>query len=86
MTPRCHHGQQFPILAYEQALLTAGCRISRDGRGRVTDNAFIERLWRTVKWEHIYLNLADYGRHLHQQLHAYFTYYDHRRPHQSLGG
>ena len=79
-------GSQFTSLAYEQALLAAGCRISRDGRGRATDNAFIERLWRTVKWEHIYLNPADDGRHLHQQLHAYFAYYNHRRPHQSLGG
>jgi len=42
-------GSQFTSLAYEQALLAVGCRISRDGRGRATDNAFIERLWRTVK-------------------------------------
>jgi len=79
-------GSQFTSLAYEQALLAAGCRISRDGRGRATDNAFIERLWRTVKWEHIYLNPADDGHHLHHQLQAYFAYYNHRRPHQSLGG
>ena len=46
-------GSQFTSLAYEQALLTAGCRISRDGRGRAIDNAFIERLWRMVKWEYI---------------------------------
>ena len=59
-------GSQFTSLAYEQALLAAGCRISRDGRGRATDNAFIERLWRTVKWEHIYLNPADDGHHLYQ--------------------
>ena len=45
---------QFPSLAYEQVPLAAGCRTSRDGRGRATDNAIIERLWRTVKWEHIY--------------------------------
>ncbi|MEJ7664172.1 MAG: IS3 family transposase [Hymenobacter sp.] len=57
-------GSQFTSLAYEQALLAAGCRISRDGRGRATDNAFIERLWRTVKWEHVYLNPADDGHHL----------------------
>jgi len=79
-------GSQFTSLAYEQALLAAGCRISRDGRGRATDNAFIERLWRTVKWEQIYLNPADDGHQLHHQLHAYFTYYNHRRPHQSLEG
>ena len=74
-------GSQFTSLADEKALLDAGCRISRDGRGRATDNAFIERLWRTVKWEHIYLNPADDGRHLYQQLQAYFAYYNHRRPH-----
>jgi putative transposase len=79
-------GSQFTSLAYEQALLAAGCRISSYGRGRATDNAFIERFWRTVKWEHIYLNPADDGRHLHQQLQAYFAYYNHRRPQQSLGG
>ena len=77
---------QFTCPAFEQALLDAGCRISCDGRGRATDNAFIERLWRTVKWEHIYLNPADEGHHLHQQLHAYFAYYNYRRPHQSLHG
>jgi len=79
-------GSQFTSLVYEQALLDAGCRISRDGRGRATDNAFIERRWRTVKWEHIYLNPADNGHHLHHHLQAYFAYYNHRRPHQSLEG
>ena len=79
-------GSQFTSGAYEQALLAAGRRISRDGRGRATGNAFIERLWRTVKWEHIYLNPADDRRHQHQQLTAYFAYYNHRRPRQSPGG
>ena len=79
-------GSQFTSLAYEQALLTAGCRISRDGRGQATDNAFIERLWRTIKRERIYLNPADDGQHLFHQLDAYFAYYNHRRPHQSLSG
>ena len=65
---------------------TAGCGIRRDGRGRATDNAFIERLWRTVKWEHVYLNPADDGQHLFHQLDAYFAYYNHPRPHQSLHG
>jgi len=60
--------------------------ISRDGRGRATDNAFIERLWRTLKWEHIYLNPADDGQHLFHQLDAYFAYYNYQRPHQSLRG
>ena len=46
-------GSQFTSLAYEQALLTASCRIRCDGRGRTTYNAFIKRLWRTVEWEHV---------------------------------
>ena len=79
-------GSQFTSLAYEQALLAAGCRISCDGWGRATGNAFIERLWRTVKWEHIYLNPADDGQPLFHQLDACFAYYNHRRPHQSLQG
>ena len=78
------HGSQYTGLAYEKALLDAGCRISRDGQGRATDNAFVERLWRTVKWEHINLNPAEDGYQLHQQLHAYFDYYNQQRPHQSL--
>ena len=77
-------GSQFTSLAYEHALLAAGCRISRDDRVRATDNTFIKRLWRTVKWEHLYLNPADNGHHLHRQLQAYFAYYNHHRPHQSL--
>ena len=79
-------GSPFTSLAFERALLAAGARISRDGRGRATDNAFIERLWRTVKWEHIYLNPAEDGQELFHQLTAYFAYYNHRRPHQGLHG
>lgn len=79
-------GSQFTSQPFEQALLPAGCQISRDGRGRATDNAFIERLWRSVKWECVYLNPATYGAHLYQQLRAYFTYYNHHRPHQALKG
>ncbi|GAA4012705.1 hypothetical protein GCM10022408_26860 [Hymenobacter fastidiosus] len=79
-------GSQFTSQLFEQALLAAGCLISRDGRGRATDNAFIERLWRSVKWECVYLNPATDGRHLYEQLQAYFTYYNHQRPHQGLKG
>lgn len=79
-------GSQFTSTTFEQALLAAGCRISRDGRGRATDNAFVERLWRSVKWECVYLNPADDGQHLHRQLQAYFAYYNHHRPHQALKG
>ena len=79
-------GSQFTSQPVEQALLQAGCRISRDGRGRATDNAFIERQWRSVKWECVYLNPATDGQHRYQQLHAYFSYYNHHRPHQALKG
>ena len=61
-------------------MLAAGCRISRDGCGRAADNALIERLWRTVKWEHIYLNPADDSHLLYQQLLAYFTHYTTANP------
>ncbi|RZK32091.1 MAG: hypothetical protein EOO63_02395 [Hymenobacter sp.] len=64
-------------------MVDAGCRISRAGRGRATDNVFSERCWPTVKWEHVYLTPAEGGHHLHQQLHTYFAYSNQRRPHQS---
>jgi putative transposase len=56
-----------------------------DGRGRALDNIFIERLWRTVKYEDIYIR--DYASlpELTRGLEAYFHFYDHERPHQSLG-
>ena len=73
-------GSQFTSQPFEQALLQAGCRVSRDGRGRATDNAFIKRLWRSVEWECVYLNPATDGQHLYQQLQAYFPYYNHHRP------
>ena len=79
-------GSQFTSQPFEQALLQAGCRVSRDGRGRATDNAFIKRLWRSVEWECVYLNPATDGQHLYQQLQAYFPYYNHHRPHQALKG
>ena len=68
------------------ALLVASCQISRDGSGRATDNAFVEQLWRSVKWEGIYLNPVEDGTRLYQQLNAYFAYYKHHRPHQVVKG
>ena len=55
-----------------------------DGKGRALDNIFTERLWRTVKWENVYL--ADYASAAESRagLMDYFDFYDHRRPHQSL--
>jgi putative transposase len=55
-----------------------------DGRGRATDNAFIERLWRNVKQEHLYLNAHENGQELYAGLKYYFDFYNHKRGHQSL--
>jgi putative transposase len=78
-------GVQFTADEFTSILEGVGIQISMDGRGRALDNVFIERLWRTVKYEHIYLN--DYSRipDLEVGLHGYFQFYNHERPHQSLG-
>lgn len=78
------HGSQFTGLAFTEKLLEREIRISMDGRGRVFDNIFIERLWRSVKWEEVYLK--DYGSvgEAIQGLHDYFEFYNGERLHQSL--
>jgi len=78
-------GVQFTARSFTSTLEVAGVRISMDGRGRVFDNIFVERLWRTVKYEDIYLN--DYASvpALQAGLHQYFTFYNQERLHQSLG-
>jgi putative transposase len=77
-------GAQFTAHAFTAALETAGMRISMDGRGRAFDNIFVERLWRTVKYEDIYIR--DYASLpvLTSGLEAYFHFYNHERYHQSL--
>lgn len=55
-----------------------------DGKGRAIDNIFIERLWRSVKYEHIYLHVAEDGVQLYEGLQEYFSFYNHERSHQSL--
>jgi len=77
-------GAQFTALAFTSRLEEAGIRISMDGRGRALDNVFVERLWRSVKYEHVYLH--DYARapELEKGLHEYFMFYNHERLHQSL--
>ncbi len=62
-----------------------GIRISMDGRGRALDNVFVERLWRSVKYEEIYRREYDDLRHLRSCLFDYFEFYNHHRPHSSLG-
>ena len=78
-------GAQFTASAFTSRLETAQVRISMDGRGRAFDNIFIERLWRTVKYEDIYLNAYPTVPAMYQGLAAYFRFYNYERPHQSLG-
>lgn len=61
-----------------------GIRLSMDGKGRAIDNIFIERLWRSVKYEHVYLFPASDGLQCYQGLQTYFEYYNSKRRHQSL--
>lgn len=78
-------GSQFTAKAFVDKLLAAGVRVSMDGRGRALDNVFVERLWRTVKYEEIYLRSYDTIPELEAGLRRYFHFYNHERPHQSLG-
>lgn len=77
-------GSQFTSPRFTERILTAGARVSMDGRGRVVDNIFTERLWRSVKYEEVYLH--DYGspREARQNLRRYFNFYNFDRPHQAL--
>lgn len=78
-------GVQFTATAFTQTLAHAGIRISMDGRGRALDNIFIERLWRTVKYENVYLMEYASVPELEAGLNTYFHFYNHERRHQSLG-
>jgi len=78
-------GSQFTSREYTGRLEEAGIAVSRDGRGRALDNVFVERLWRSVKYEDIYIKDYDHVTELESGLTAYFQFYDEDRPHQSLG-
>lgn len=77
-------GTQFTSEGFTGRLLRAGVRISMDGRGRVMDNIFIERLWRSVKYEEIYVRDYPDGRAARHGLSQYFRFYNTERPHQAL--
>jgi putative transposase len=78
-------GSQFTGDAWIEELTEAGAAISMDGRGRAFDSIFTERLWRSVKYEEVYLK--DYGTvdEAREGLTAYFGFYNTARPHQALG-
>jgi putative transposase len=78
-------GTQFTSEDFTGILLGAGIRISMDGRGRVYDNIFVERLWRSVKYEEVYLKDYDGVVEAREGLGGYFEFYNGERPHQALG-
>jgi putative transposase len=77
-------GVQFTANAFTQCLRDHGVQISMDGRGRALDNIFIERLWRTVKYEYLYLHDFASGPELYHGVGGYFGRYNTARPHQAL--
>ena len=77
-------GSQFTSEGFTGTLLSRGVAISMDGRGRWMDNVFIERLWRSVKYEEVYLKGYENIPEARRDLTAYFDFYNHRRRHQGL--
>ena len=77
-------GCQFTSAEFTQPLLALGVKLSMDGKGRCLDNVFIERLWRSVKYEEVYLKSYRSLVDAHAQLDTYFRFYNERRPHSSL--
>jgi len=77
-------GVQFTSRAFTSTVEGAGARVSMDGRGRVLDNIFIERLWRSVKYEDIYIKDYGTGQELRRGLRSYFRFYNHESVHQGL--
>jgi putative transposase len=78
-------GSHFTSPQYLELLTAAGVQISMDGKGRALDNVFVERLWRTVKYEEVYLRDYASPREARRGLRAYFLFYNEHRPHQALG-
>jgi putative transposase len=77
-------GSQFTSIPYIELLQDAGAKISMDGKGRALDNIFIERVWRSLKWEDIYLKNYETPREVRQGVNNWFQTYNYERPHQSL--
>lgn len=77
-------GVKFTAEAWTSRLKAAGVQVSMDGRGRCLDNVFVERLWRSVKYEDIYLRCYEAVPELQRGLERYFGFYNDERPHQGL--
>lgn len=78
-------GSQFTSEAFPGRLKEEGIQISMDGRGRWADNVFVERLWRSLKYEHVYLHAYETVGEARSKIGRYFEFYNSRRPHSSLG-
>jgi putative transposase len=78
-------GSHFTSPQYLALLQAAAVQISMDGKGRALDNIFTERLWRTIKYEEVYLHSYSDPKEARQGLSRYLDFYNHRRPHQALG-
>jgi putative transposase len=79
-------GSQFTSPRFTEVLTEAGVRVSTDGRGRWMDNVFIERLWRSLKYECVYLHAFETGSELRAGLTEWIGYYNGARPHSAVGG
>lgn len=78
-------GAQFTADSFTRVLLEREIKVSMDGKGRCIDNIFVERLWRSVKYEEVYLHAYDSPREARDGIGRYFTFYNTERPHQALG-
>lgn len=78
-------GAQFTSKKFTELLIAQQIKISMDGKGRALDNVFVERLWRSVKYECVYRREWDNVKDVRQGLKEYFQFYNHERPHQGLG-
>ena len=78
-------GSQFTSEAFTGRLKEEGIQISMDGKGRWADNVFVERLWRSLKYEHVYLHAYESVGEARRKIGCYFEFYNTRRPHSSLG-
>lgn len=78
-------GSQFTAFEFVESVKEAGCKISMDGKGAWRDNIFVERLWKTVKYERVYLYAYDSVKEARSSIMQYLAWYNQSRPHSSLG-
>lgn len=79
-----NQGSQFTATEFTDAVLNRSIQLSMDGKGSWRDNVFVERLWRSVKYEEVYLKAYDSVSHARRSIANYLIWYNQRRPHSSL--